>query len=672
MSKHKVGFVQINSEFAGQVYLPLVAGYLTSFFKKYSKYSDYFDFIQPIFKRDKVENIVEKLLDCDVVAFSIYVWNEQLSLRVAERLKKLKPAVFIIFGGPQVPDEAESFLSKNSFIEICVHNEGEQTFLEILEEFINNNNIEIPNTSKLLKNGSNYIYKKIKNRPKLKDLDLIPSPFLNGYFDKLVKSYPEQVFLALWESNRGCPFSCSFCDWGSATASRVYQFELSRLLKEIEWIGKNKIPFVFVCDANFGLLPRDEEIAKYVSTIKEKYNFPEAFSTQNTKNVKERSYKVQKILSDSGLSKGVTLSMQSLHQETLELIKRDNISLSAYSDLQSKFKQDGVLTYSDLILGLPGETLASWKNGITELIKNGQHNRIQFNNLSILPNAEMANLKYRQDSGFITVQSQIVNVHGSRAELENDIPEIQELVVGSKTLPEADWIKARVYAWWVALLYFDKLFQIPLILTSNSTKIEVGHLIDKFISKLESQLIEFPVLNEINCLMIEKAMLIQKGDIEYMWDPALIDVYWPMDEYAFLKIVANGKISDLYAELQKLIAKVIEVDAAIDSNRERVILNSISLNEMLLNLPSEYDRDISLNDKDVQIIKEYFSVIMPHLDSSQLIIHENLTKSDLSFKEWQKVVVWYGHRSGEYLKKFFHKISKVENSEMAEIPGHYS
>jgi hypothetical protein len=172
--------------------------------------------------------------------------------------------------------------------------------------------------------------------------------------------------------------------------------------------------------------------------------------------------------------------------------------------------------------------------------------------------------------------------------------------------------------------------------------------------------------------MIEKAMLIQKGDIEYMWDPALIDVYWPMDEYAFLKIVANGKISDLYAELQKLIAKVIEVDAAIDSNRERVILNSISLNEMLLNLPSEYDRDISLNDKDVQIIKEYFSVIMPHLDSSQLIIHENLTKSDLSFKEWQKVVVWYGHRSGEYLKKFFHKISKVENSEMAEIPGHYS
>jgi hypothetical protein len=284
----------------------------------------------------------------------------------------------------------------------------------------------------------------------------------------------------------------------------------------------------------------------------------------------------------------------------------------------------------------------------------------------------MANSKYRQDSGFITVQSQIVNVHGSRAELENDIPEIQELVVGSKTLPEADWIKARVYAWWVALLYFDKLFQIPLILTSNSTKIEVGHLIDKFISKLESQLIEFPVLNEINCLMIEKAMLIQKGDIEYMWDPALIDVYWPMDEYAFLKIVANGKISDLYAELQKLIAKVIEVDAAIDSNRERVILNSISLNEMLLNLPSEYDRDISLNDKDVQIIKEYFSVIMPHLDSSQLIIHENLTKSDLSFKEWQKVVVWYGHRSGEYLKKFFHKISKVENSEMAEIPGHYS
>ena len=55
-----------------------------------------------------------------------------------------------------------------------------------------------------------------------------------------------------WETNRGCPFSCTFCDWGSATASKVYQFGMDGLHDEIGWMSRQRIGFVFCCDANFG------------------------------------------------------------------------------------------------------------------------------------------------------------------------------------------------------------------------------------------------------------------------------------------------------------------------------------------------------------------------------------------------------------------------------------
>jgi len=66
----------------------------------------------------------------------------------------------------------------------------------------------------------------------------------------------------------------------------------------------------------------------------------------------------------------------------LQYVKRDNISLDAYQDLQHRFTKDKIETYTDMILGMPGETYDSFFNGISSVIENGQHNRIQFGNLT--------------------------------------------------------------------------------------------------------------------------------------------------------------------------------------------------------------------------------------------------------------------------------------------------
>ena len=98
-----------------------------------------------------------------------------------------------------------------------------------------------------------------------------------------MKSNPNEKWIGLWETNRGCPFKCAFCDWGSATGDKVASFEEERLHKEIDWFSNNKIEFVFCCDANFGIKKRDIDIANYISKKKEETGYPHALSVQNTK-----------------------------------------------------------------------------------------------------------------------------------------------------------------------------------------------------------------------------------------------------------------------------------------------------------------------------------------------------------------------------------------------------
>ena len=92
------------------------------------------------------------------------------------------------------------------------------------------------------------------------DYSIIPSPYLEGTFEDLFRKY-DYKWTPTWETNRGCPFKCTFCDWGSAIASKVRNFEEERLYKEIDYFSEKKIDLVFGADANFGILKRDKNLA---------------------------------------------------------------------------------------------------------------------------------------------------------------------------------------------------------------------------------------------------------------------------------------------------------------------------------------------------------------------------------------------------------------------------
>src|SRR5664279_4111875 len=130
-----IGLVQINNSFSGQNYLPYSVALLQTYVQKMSADPGRYAFLPPLYKRVRIADAVEALKAADLVGFSTYVWNGRISLEIARRLKAAKPGIVIVFGGPHVPDQPEAFLRANPQIDLAVHNEGERTFLKLLESF---------------------------------------------------------------------------------------------------------------------------------------------------------------------------------------------------------------------------------------------------------------------------------------------------------------------------------------------------------------------------------------------------------------------------------------------------------------------------------------------------------------------------------------------------------
>lgn len=590
----------------------------------------------------------------DVVGLSMYAWNTRISLAIAKAFKEINPAGFVFAGGPSVPDIAEKFLKENPYIDIALHNEGEIAVTKLLEGLLSNDLNGVLSSTRLSEDGRVLVSERA---PRIRDLEDIASPFLSGAFDDLIKENPSERWIGLWETNRGCPFSCTYCDWGSATNSRqIGQFSYERLEEEILWFSKNNIEYIFCCDANFGMFPRDPKIAQMVGDIKARTGYPHALSVQNTKNSTERSYLTQKILCDYGLNKGVTLSMQTLSEEALANIKRSNIKLSSYFELQKRFIKDNVPTYSDLILGLPGETYHSFIDGLCRLIESGQHNRIQFNNLSILPNAEMAKEDYRAKYKLKTVLTDIVNMHGLKQGAE-DIVERQELVVETNTLSSNEWIEIRTVCWLVAFLYFDKVAQVPLSIFNGAIGLSFSSLVDAF---LKVEVGSYPVIYSLISRLREKAADIVGGGAEYVHSEKWLNIYWPMDEYLFIELATQNRFESLYVEISSLLVEVAlqrasdiasyyGSDTLVEIARE-----SCDLNFHLLNLPnrsvSQKDEFITYwNISEVHQSRVYGNFTNLTKQDSGYVVRVKIGKLHDTLDEWLREVVWYGNKRGDYL-----------------------
>jgi len=530
--------VQINQPLLRQNYLPYSVGLLQAYAQKHAKNPGHYTFLPPLFERKRLELMLPLFQFVDVVAISTYVWNFQYSMALAKNIKRLKPDVLIVAGGPQIPDQASQFLLENPWIDLCVHGEGEKVFLQVLENLNTRDWSGIPGISFL--NSSNQ-FETHPPLPREKNLERFPSPYLTHVFDSLLRSNPWQEWVALWETNRGCPFSCSFCDWGSATQNKVNSFDLERLEKEIAWFSKNKIQLVYCCDANFGILPRDIHISEKMVEYFKTTRYPKSFYVQNTKNATDRAFNIQKILCKSGLSQIVTLSLQSISQQALQEVRRENISLQTYRDLQIRFRKEGIATYTDLLIGLPGETYASFAKGISQVIEEGQHHQIRFYPVYLLPNAPISAPESVQKYALETVTQPYLAPFSSID--ASEVIEKQTMLIACHSYTRDDWVKMRVLAWLYEILYFNrKLLQIPLLLMHGLCQLSFFDMLEAYLKEPHSSLI-----SDLIQFLFHKANAIQGGETELCQGPISPGIRgWLSVEDFVITGITQSKAWDLF------------------------------------------------------------------------------------------------------------------------------
>lgn len=346
--------------------------------------------------------------------FSNYMWSVDLNLRVSEAVRKHDSGNLTIHGGPSTPgyrEACEEFFQKHPSVDVAVHGEGERAIVGVLESLrrrepggfdIDHASLQAVDGISFRDPDSNEKIVHTASRTRMRQPDSIPSPYLEGVFDV----YDGRIDAAIIETNRGCPFACSFCDWGSATNQKVSKIGMDRVYEEIRWSGRNRVPVLWIADANFGMLPRDVEIAEWIAETKRELGYPREVVVNYTKNATSRLADIIRVLGEGGIISQGIISIQTTDEKTLDVINRKNIKTEKYDELIELFSEQGLPLSTDLMIGLPGITVDAFDRDLQRYVDADV--AVKAYPTQLLPNSPMADPDYMRryeievdDNGFL-------------------------------------------------------------------------------------------------------------------------------------------------------------------------------------------------------------------------------------------------------------------------------
>lgn len=616
-------FVEVGFSFDNDVYLPYATGTIAAYMKKQGCFDEKFNLAEFFFRREKTDSIIERLDEPYIVGFSCCIWNYNFNLTLAEKIKEKYPDCTIIFGGHNVT-QRDNLLKTKPFIDILIFGEGEKAFCDVASVENKAELINIPNIS-FRRNGN--IITTLTTPPC--ELTDFPSPYLSGVFDSILEKEEHSSLLCVLETNRGCPYSCSYCDW--CAGRRVRQFPMEKVLSELKWFSEQKIEYCFCADSNFGLFKRDIEIASQAAQYKKNTGYPKVFRTCFAKESNDNVFAISKILNDTGMDKGATMAYQTLSPVALRNINRRNLTLEHFSELLKKYNEAGIPTYSELILGLPGETKESFCEGICKILESGQHNSLSIYYLELLPNSEMAQPSYIKKHGISSVEVGFNHMHSIKR--ANEIEETSHIVQATSTLSKEDWVYCNLFS--ICVQSFHSLGFLRCFAMYLNSQMSLPYF--TFYSELLSFITEskdsvlFRLFDSFN----KKLSSSLAGEWNYV-DPDFGEVSWAFEEGAFLTLLKNS--DEVYSELDAFLKKYFsdtEIFNQLKDYQQAVLRNVNKNNEEKL-----FDYDFL----------SFFDSI--HQGKSAVLKKERAKYSfvsDMTFSSWKdfaKNIVWFGRRKG--------------------------
>jgi radical SAM superfamily enzyme YgiQ (UPF0313 family) len=270
------------------------------------------------------------------------------------------------------------------------------------------------------------------------DLSTIPSPYLSGVLD----DWLDGTWQPLLQTSRLCPYTCAFCVSGK-DRGKLRAFELEQVRDEIRYLAYrfrgSRDAITYITDENFGILQRDVDVAEHLLDARRQYGYPNNVFYYNDKRFTHISRELHERLG-AMCYHGVCLSLQSENPEALKAMHRRNLTDEQVADALAWAKGLGFKTSTELIFGVPGETLASYCATVDKCARAG-FDVVNSYNLITFDGIEMDRASYRKAH---EIRTALRPIHGSASVIDGEvIIESEEVVVASKTFSIPDFLQIR-------------------------------------------------------------------------------------------------------------------------------------------------------------------------------------------------------------------------------------
>lgn len=371
--------------------LPLFWASAKSYYEMNGKNASETEWLLPYANCHQDVNEAKKLLDLqkpDVLGASLFVWNYRQTISLLKWYKDRYPQTIIITGGPHQYLNRDTWFADNPFIDASLNGSsyGEITLCDVLDNIDPVNMVDWTQVTDVV-----YPSEDRSNKSK-SPRHLIKKDFRWGYSPytmqeqemKDVMEYAKNTgghdwTMAKLETTRGCPYACTFCDWGGGTASKIIAKDLEFVMSDIDAIERLMANHIIICDANFGILGnRDLKVIDRLVDGKTRYRdvYPTLSYAGLAKTMKHSEFFTEIIKKSYGSKMMYTphykASVQTIHTDVLQNVKRSDVPFSKHLEMAKMLKKDDekLSAYAECIAGLPGMTPDKWYYEINEYAKN--------------------------------------------------------------------------------------------------------------------------------------------------------------------------------------------------------------------------------------------------------------------------------------------------------------
>lgn len=325
---------------------------------------------------NRVDYILEQIYKAkpDVLCFSCYIWNIGYVEELITEYHKLCPEVPIWVGGPEVSYEVETFLEEHPQVTGVMIGEGERTFQQLCECYVNQNGT--------LKELNGIAYKDsvsgevIFTQPQ-EPMNMSDIPFCYDH----IENFENRIIY--YESSRGCPFNCSYC---LSSIDKKLRFRDTELVKkELAFFIEKKVPQVKFVDRTFNC--KHDHAMEIWRFVKEHDNGITNFHFEISADLLNEEELALIHDMRPGLIQ-LEIGVQSTNEPTIREIHR-TMKLELLKDIVRKIQSGGnIHEHLDLIAGLPYEDYAAFAKSFDEIYEL-KPNQLQLGFLKVLKGSYM-------------------------------------------------------------------------------------------------------------------------------------------------------------------------------------------------------------------------------------------------------------------------------------------